>query len=72
MPALNFNSPTLGSGSTQLNPCGDYALGGPDAMLDVGLYLRDKQQNQSGALNRPFGASKLHPPAEQAQEENTE
>lgn len=30
-------------------------------MLDLGLYLRDKEQNQSGALNRPFGASRLHP-----------
>lgn len=41
-------------------------------MLDLGLYLRDKEQNQSGALNRPFGASRLHPPAEGAEGENTE
>lgn len=33
-------------------------------MLDLELYLRDKQQNQRGALNRPFGVSKLDPPAE--------
>lgn len=38
-------------------------------MLDLGLCLRDKQQNQSRALNRPFGVLKLDPPAE---EENTE
>lgn len=41
-------------------------------MLDLGLYLRDKEQNQSGALNRPFGALRLHPPAEGAEGENTE